>query len=101
MWYTPLQAAELNSFPDWPYTPAAVQLLIDNKITALISQVPIYLFDQSAIPTSTVVSKPFLQEQSSSRVLSAESAARLTNTTTGSRVKSFQVDRTYSFSRGA
>lgn len=101
MWYTPLQAAELNSFPDWPYTPAAVQLLIDPKLHQFTNQVPAYSLQYTGTINSYLGTREFLSVPTDNRILTAASAGRILHTTAGTRLNTFQVTRTYTFLRGA
>ncbi len=103
MWFTPLlQAAELNSFPDWPYTPSLIQLesanrlhnlLADSRTNNLINSVTYSSFPNTLGTTSSVTSSRLATiSQSDERVASFNSV----------RVPvEFSVTRTFSFLRGA
>lgn len=101
MWYTPLQAAELNSFPDWPYTPAKIQLVSDPKLYQLLNSTPRSSFEQLGTTSTYATTKDYVAANSAARLLSLVSDDRVSSFSSSDKVKQFQVSRTYSFSRGA
>lgn len=99
MWYTPLQAAELNSFPDWPYTPAKIQLPTESRLNNLTVTLPLLATLGGTSRVSVTCEKEFASFSNTTAATQVQSPTRVLAPASGSRVNTFNVVKQYSFIR--